>query len=85
VWCVPVIRRDTELVCPLPIPPFAGRPAAYSAPSELNIETRSGSPTTIHARDAVSPFTKDRRESLTCLVMVSDMNGSFRIWKFPQP
>src|SRR5436309_971334 len=62
--------------------PSAG--AAYAVPTELNIETSGGSPTTIGAPVAVRPFNKDRREILTRFVITCDMSSPFWLREFPQ-
>src|SRR5215472_4330919 len=79
---LPLNQSTKRLSIGFPAP--AGVSAAYAVPRELNIETSGGSPTIIGAPEAVRPFKIDRRESLTRFVMSCDMNGPFRVWKFPQ-
>src|SRR3954462_2320854 len=47
--------------------------AAEAVPSELNIETNGGRPTTIRAPAVVIPFNSDRRDVLTRSVIICDI------------
>src|SRR5450432_2969413 len=78
---LPLNHSTKRLSMALPAP-SAGASAAYAVPSELNIETSGGSPTRIGAPEAVSPFNRDRRESLTRLVITCDMNAAFHVWNY---